>query len=935
MSRPQDDSVWSGWLRPLLVLASTLGLAFVLWGIEERSHRGRLHLETEITAQQAGARLADWLDDRMGLTAFLAEKWPSEYAADPGRFEADAARFIHRFPGIQAINWVDPAGIIRRVVPSQGNEAALNADLTAHPDTRVRNALETSLREKRLARTPAIIELLQGGKGFATYQPVFAVDGAHIGYINAVFRVTDLVDACMGRMRENQHFHFAIREADGALIYPRDASQDFSAGPDAVVQQINVADRPWFFCLEPAPAYIRELRLAAHHLILPAGVLVALVLAFFERVLLNRKKALLASQAKYQALFEQAPVAYFSVGPDTLIERANRAAEAITGRSIAELEGSAFYDLLPESGDHRSVARMLLDAVYRGEALQSRELCMRRPNGQLLHTVLYVDGVYDEGGIFSRYRVAAVDVTERREAEEVRTRLSAAIDQSEEGVVITSRTGTILYINPSAGAGKVPGSPMLHTASLEAFLQKNGATPEVVAEISLAMKSEVAWRGSCPIRRGDGAVIPMVSTLSPIRDPHGLVINFVFIQRDISHEVELQAQLQQARKLEAVGRLAGGIAHDFNNILQSLLGYATLARRNPSNAEDVSLCLDEIERAGHRAANLVAHILAFGRQSVVDRKPLMLRHVVEEVAALVRGALPAGINLALNFSDNEHPVLADATQIHQVLMNLASNALHALRDGGTLTIRYEAAQLSGAEAARWPVVGPGPCMRLTVRDDGVGMAPEVLDRIFEPYFSTRQTGTGTGLGLATVHGIVENHGGAIFAESAPGQGASFTILLPAVPSNGRSAVPVELSSTTPAGDPPAEEGGKIRILYVDDEAQIVDSMRRILERYGFEVTGFTSSRAAFEALQGNPMRYDLLVTDLSMPEMNGIELARAASALRSGLPVILCSGYSDSFEKSIGENADLIRAFLKKPVSARELAAEIRRVVAPEGTTQS
>ena len=420
-----------------------------------------------------------------------------------------------------------------------------------------------------------------------------------------------------------------------------------------------------------------------------------------------------------------------------------------------------------------------------------------------------------------------------------------------------------------------------------------------------------------------------VCTLSPVRDGGGAVINHVLILRDISHEAELQSQLQQSQKLEAVGRLAGGIAHDFNNILQSLLGYATLARRNSGDPEDVAQCLAEIERAGHRAATLVAHILAFGRQSVLDRRAIMLRPVVDEVSALVRGSLPEGVKFNVDYSEVQHTVMADSTQFHQVLMNLVSNALHALRAGGSLAVRYEAVNLEREEAARWATLNPGPHMRLVVEDDGVGMDPQILERIFEPYFSTREIGTGTGLGLATVHGIVENHGGAIFAESTPGKGARFTILFPAAPiERGEGAV-----ASAHSEDPISEydstgEEAKLRVLYVDDEAQIVDSMRRVLERFGFDVSGFTSSTAALQRFQSDPSGFDFLVTDLTMPELNGVGLAEAIVAIRPGFPVILCSGFGDSFEKNLNECPKAIRAFLKKPISARVLAAEIRRLAA-------
>lgn len=920
--RPRDE--YYGYLpgRTPVVFALAISLTFALWALQERSHRGRLRLETQITAEQASRRFSDWMVDRMSLSAFLAEKWETVYAAEPDRFRRDAARFTSGFPGFQAINWVDANKVIRIAVPLEGNESVLNFDLGTHPSRYVRDALDRALRERSLVRTPAFIDLLQGGKGFATYRPVFARDGEFLGFINSVFRVNELIDTCMGRMKVNQRFEFAIRESGGELIYPLGEASDYLLGSESAVEPVNVADQPWEFYLAPTAAYLHEQRYAVHHLIIPAGILVALLLAGFERGRAERKRALDASQEQFRDLFEQAPVAYFSVRADASIDRANKVAESLTGRASQEIQGADFFDLLPVDTSDRTRVRLRLDAARSGRSAREEEITFLRDDGTSIRAALYVDGVNDSRGAFSMFRIAAVDVTERYAAEEAQVRLLAAIDQAEEGVVITGRDGKIVYVNPAAG-------PALRYDTICQFLRENGVDSSTVAEVESAIESESSWRGSCLIKSENKDAAQFVATLSPVRDNQGRVMNFVFLQRDISEETRLQAQLQQSQKLEAVGRLAGGIAHDFNNILQSLLGYVTLARRNSNLSEEVAMCLEEIERASQRAANLVSHILSFGRQSRVDRRALPLRAVVEEVVTLVRASLPEAIRLTVVFGEVEHAVSADPTQIHQVLMNLVSNAIHALRNGGDLEIRYEAMEIAEGDAMYPAGLQPGLYMRLVVQDNGVGMDREVLARIFEPYFTTRDVGTGTGLGLATVHGIVENHHGVIAAESTPGVGSTFTVLLPAIMQETNSS---EVQMTAPAEksmltDDGGEIDTKITILYVDDESQIVDSMRRILERLGFGVSGFTSSRAALEQFQKTPFQFDVLVTDLTMPDLNGIELAQAACTLRAELPIVFCSGYGETFENTLAEAPDPRRVFLKKPVSARLLADEIRRLV--------
>jgi len=214
----QDDlSAPLGW-RAVLVFLCTIAITVLFWWVQERSHHERLRLETSVTAEQVARRLTDWLADRMSISAHLADKWEMEFQRDTGRYERDAARFARRFPGFQAINWIDTDGVIRIVVPTEGNQAALNADLRTHPSAHVREALARAQRERGLTRTPALIQLLQGGRGFATYRPIYSHDGKHLGYINAVFRLQELVDTCLGRMRVNERFRFAIRESTGDLV---------------------------------------------------------------------------------------------------------------------------------------------------------------------------------------------------------------------------------------------------------------------------------------------------------------------------------------------------------------------------------------------------------------------------------------------------------------------------------------------------------------------------------------------------------------------------------------------------------------------------------------------------------------------------------------------------------------------------------------------
>ncbi|MCF6285057.1 MAG: PAS domain S-box protein [Candidatus Hydrogenedentes bacterium] len=938
-TRRQDISKRTLWERPTLVLVVTLLVTGVLWVTQEDSQRGRLRLETEVTADQAAKRLSDWVEDRMNLAGYLAAKWEKDYADNSPRYEMDAAQFVDRFSGFQAINWIDSAGVIRIVVPLEGNESALNADLQEHSFAEVRDAIQHAFEERHPTRTPANINLLQGGKGFGTYWPIFSDAGAPMGYINAVFRVDEFIETCLGRIQVDNKFQIAIRESGGELVYPIGVSDDYLQDDNAVAALLNVVDQPWKLFLAPSPAYLAAHRLAVHHLTLPMGLALALVLFALERILVQRRLALESSQAQYLALFEDAPVAYLSVNPDAVIESANRVAETLTGHSKEALTGMSFYGLFPEPGHARAKARILLDLVRGGEHLQVEEMRMCHGDVALRWVLLSVEGIYDSVQSLSGFRVTITDITQRKEAEEARGRLVAAIEQAEEGVAITSESGRVQYVNPAFRAinERVEGS-VLHEP-IEGVFRREGAGDEVVAGIEAALEAGTRWRGSYALTLVEGQSIQVVATLSPMRDESGSVTNFVLLQRDVTYERELQEQLRQAHKMEAIGRLAGGIAHDFNNILQSLLGYTALAQKNLDDQEQVSRCLGEIERSGLRAADLVAHILAFGRKVEKERRVVRLKPVLEEVSKLLVGSLPRNIGQELMCSSTEYPIIADSTEIHQILMNLASNAAHAMaQDGGTLTMRLESVLLNQEEAALISGLREGLYMKLCVEDTGVGIEEDMLDHVFEPYFTTRVQGDGTGLGLATVHGLVEQHHGAIRVESAPGKGTSFQLFFPVAPNATaeRSEGPIsevqEAESLEAQGEMSVENGAREtwRVLFVDDEAQIVDSMSGILTHLGFHVTGYTSSDAAIEAFREVPDAFDVVVTDLTMPGMNGIALARELNAIREGLPIILCSGYSDMFEEEIGENDHAIKVFLKKPVAASQLRQAIEDAVSGE-----
>jgi len=375
-----------------------------------------------------------------------------------------------------------------------------------------------------------------------------------------------------------------------------------------------------------------------------------------------------------------------------------------------------------------------------------------------------------------------------------------------------------------------------------------------------------------------------------------------------------EERLRQSQKLESIGKLAGGIAHDFNNILSAILGYAELSASEISPEHPISDNLEQIIKAGKRARDVVQQILAFSRKLDQERKPIHLQAVIEEAMNLLRATLPTTIQIETIINPKCSPVMADSTQIHQVILNLATNAAHAMREGGLLKIELEPVGPKGNFINRIPELDPGKYMRLSVSDTGPGIDPEIQKQIFEPYFTTKSVGEGSGLGLAVVHGIAQSHRGAITVTSTPGQGACFQVYLPCC----------EEKPVAPTLQSPEIVRGQGRILMVDDEEAIVALGRRSLAKLGYKVTGETSSVRALELLTNDPNQFDLVVTDQTMPQLTGTLLAQEIWRIRPDLPIIISTGYSEQFSQGKAASNGF-HTLLHKPYTAAELARTIQQ----------
>ncbi len=414
------------------------------------------------------------------------------------------------------------------------------------------------------------------------------------------------------------------------------------------------------------------------------------------------------------------------------------------------------------------------------------------------------------------------------------------------------------------------------------------------------------------------------STLVPVNDDEGRIDYIIVVSTDITERKqaeeslrESEERLQQSQKMESIGTLAGGIAHDFNNILFPIIGHAEMLLDDLPQESPLRNNLDEIYGGSLRARDLVKQILTFSRQTEHEMKPLKVQLVVEEVLKLVRSSLPATISTHHDISNECGLVMADPTQIHQIAMNLCTNAFHAMEEtGGKLIVSLQEVELTVADSKDSTMI-PGPHVCLTVADTGTGIEQNVKERMFDPYFTTKDEGKGTGLGLAVIHGIIKNHGGHISVYSEPGKGAEFKVYLPVI----KPQKTVQQVET----DLPIQQGAE-RILLIDDQDAIVQMIRQMLERLGYHVTARISSPDALEVFRIQPDKFDLVITDMTMPNMTGDKLAGELIKIRSDIPIILCTGFSERMPEEKATSLG-IKGFLMKPVVMKDLSAKIREVL--------
>ncbi|RPJ83035.1 MAG: PAS domain S-box protein [Deltaproteobacteria bacterium] len=603
-----------------------------------------------------------------------------------------------------------------------------------------------------------------------------------------------------------------------------------------------------------------------------------------------------------------------------------------------EIRTLDFQNLLPDEYLAEAVERT--ERQFRGEPVkQPWELQIYDHDRNRIWVQIRTRAVYDADGNFIKVYGMARNIHEKKKIEErllhYTQNLEKLVDErtktlrestetyrilieNAHDAIFIVRDGKVVFANPSTlrmlgydmeELSRIPIADIIHPEDRMEMLIYYDKKFKTSGNINLGYYT---FRG---ISKEGEILWLQINAVRTIWENRPATFNFV---RDISQEKRLEQQLLQSQKMEAIGTLAGGIAHDFNNILSAIMGYTEMSLMEAPRETQIPRRLERVMTASRRAKDLVARILDFSRQSEGIKQPTAIGIVVKEALALIRASVPSTIQFVEAIENNAGEVYADPTQIHQIVMNLCTNAAHAMqKSGGDLSICLKKIQITETDKATFADLSPGPFVCLIVSDTGHGMDRDTIRKIFDPYFTTKNKGEGTGLGLSVVHGIVRNLGGEIKVYSELGKGTVFQVYLPQIEGGAQTVKPEK--EVLPVGTE--------TVLVIDDEEAIIEMISEMLTSLGYQVESRISSFEAFEAFRANPKRFDLIITDQTMPQLTGIALAAKVKSIRPEVPVILCTGFSAGLEDD-GNRDPHVNAIIHKPILLRELAGTVRSVFA-------
>jgi PAS domain S-box-containing protein len=635
------------------------------------------------------------------------------------------------------------------------------------------------------------------------------------------------------------------------------------------------------------------------------------------------EEALRESEEQHRQIVESSTDAILVRSGDTIIYANPAAVRLFRASHTGDLVGKSYLGLVHPDDRQESIERIKKGINNRWIA-PPREHRIMALDGQVLHVESTGVPIQYKGEtqLFGVFR----DITERKQVDEklreTERKYRELAESLPQVIFEVDSKGNLVYLNQTGYAlfGYTPEDLAKGFNVLEAFIPED--RERIASDIMLNVQGWKLGRQEYTALKKDGSKFPVGVHANRVMRDHtatgvrGILIDFTPVKLAEEEKKKLEIQLQQAQKMEAIGALAGGIAHDFNNILSAIIGYTELAMLN-EGAEHCTTELNEALKAANRAKDLVKQILAFSRQTDEERMPVRASLVAKEAVKFIRATIPATIEIKTRIDDKSGSVLANSVELHQIIMNLCTNAQHAIGEqAGLLEVAVQNTEIDLSQKNDLIDLEIGSYVRISVKDTGNGMTRDVMKKIFDPYFTTKKKGVGTGLGLAVVHGIVKKYGGTIKVESELGKGTTFHIYLP----KANIAAPIKAEKPKPL------MGGSERILFVDDEKMLVEIGQQALQRLGYDVVSRNSPIEALELFKAKPDFFDLVITDKTMPGMTGDGLAKELMSIRPSLPVVICTGYSQTVDQERAKQMG-IKAFVMKPILINELAAAVRKAL--------
>jgi len=859
-----------------------------------------------------------------------------------GRDPADLAEFLDlrlaRHPALHALAWAPLASegrlVIRYTVPGEEAREWNGLDLAA--TTEVLRAIEQA-RDSGATVAVSVPPKAARERG-ATYfvlAPVYLRGrpiataaqrrNAFEGFVLALVRPDELLHSSLDRFSDPITVTLEDRSAPGTAAWTHyatggPAAPGAAAPPLLIRREYTALGRRW----RTTSAGVGAGGLPAYWLTLPAGALLTALLALYLRAVLTRRESaealveqrtaeLRQNEERFRVAISAADIAVFNQDRDLrytwmFSPQLGYRADQVVGRTDAELLPAADAPAVIE------IKRRVLET-----GVGAREQVSIRMQDRTQQFDLTVEPLRGPDGRVVGLVGASRDVTDRFRAEFERARLSAAIAQAAEAIIMTDTDGAIRYANPAFE--RLTGWTLAEVVGKNPRILNSGRqSRELYVDLWATLLRGETWRGSLINRRKNGETYTAEAVISPVRDAAGRVVNYVGLQRDVTRERLLDEQLRQSQKMEAIGQLTGGIAHDFNNLLTVIIANAALAQGDlPAEFAEIHSYLTDLEAAARRGSGIVRKLLAFGRRERLSLAPLDLGTAVAEFAHVLQHFLPENVAVRITPRSGNATVLADAGAVEQMVLNLATNARDAMPGGGTLTLEVGATEVSAEDVkSDIGINRPGRYVTLAVSDTGAGIDPAIRPRIFEPFFTTKPPGAGSGLGLPMVLGLMHQHNGFVHVRSEPGKGTRVVLYFPA-------------EAAGPAGRPERAEPapslkGSETVLVVEDEAPLRQVASRALSKLGYSVLLAEDGEAGWEAWQARRGDIAIVVSDIVMPKLGGPDLLARIRGAGSAVPVLLVTGHGGNHLGGTEELGPRVEVMVK-PWTTTDLARRLRAML--------